>query len=87
MPNATILKDNPSVQVSVEGHTDAIGSDQYNLKLSLRRATAVKQYLVKDGVPDTRLSVRGFGKTQPVASNDTADGRAQNRRVELKTVE
>ena len=87
MPNATILKDNPSVQVSVEGHTDAIGSDQYSLKLSLRRATAVKQYLVKDGVPDTRLSVRGFGKTQPVASNDTADGRAQNRRVELKTVE
>src|SRR5204863_313903 len=65
----------------------AIGSEQYNLKLSLRRATAVKQYLVKDGVPDTRLSVRGFGKTQPVASNDTADGRAQNRRVELKIVE
>lgn len=81
---ATILKDNPKVQVSVEGHTDAIGSEEYNLKLSLRRATAVKQFLVKEGVPDARLSVRGFGKTQPVASNDTDDGRAQNRRVELK---
>ncbi len=84
---ATILTEHPSVQVSVEGHTDAIGSDQYNLKLSLRRATAVKQYLVKEGVPDSRLSVRGFGKTQPVASNDTEDGRAQNRRVELKAAE
>lgn len=84
---ATILKDNPKVQVSVEGHTDATGSDEYNLKLSLRRATAVKQFLVKEGVPDSRLSVRGFGETQPVASNDTEDGRAQNRRVELKVGE
>jgi OOP family OmpA-OmpF porin len=84
---ASILKENPSLQVSVEGHTDAIGSEQYNLKLSLRRATAVKQYLVKEGVPDSRLSVRGFGKTQPVASNDTEDGRAQNRRVELKVTD
>jgi OOP family OmpA-OmpF porin len=84
---ATILKDNPNVQVAVEGHTDSIGSDQYNLKLSLQRATSVKQFLVKEGVPDARLSVRGLGKTQPVASNDTDDGRAQNRRVELKVAE
>jgi OOP family OmpA-OmpF porin len=84
---ATILKDNPNVQVSVEGHTDSVGSDQYNLKLSLQRATSVKQFLAKEGVPDSRLSVRGLGETQPVASNDTDDGRAQNRRVELKVAQ
>ncbi|MBI3769117.1 MAG: OmpA family protein [Deltaproteobacteria bacterium] len=84
---ATILKDNPNVQISVEGHTDSVGSDPYNLKLSLQRATSVKQFLAKEGVPDSRLSVRGLGETQPVASNDTDDGRAQNRRVELKVAE
>jgi outer membrane protein OmpA-like peptidoglycan-associated protein len=84
---ATILKQNGSVKVSVEGHTDSIGSEQYNLKLSVRRATAVKEFLVKEGVAETRLSTRGLGKSQPVASNDTADGRAQNRRVELKVAE
>jgi len=84
---ATILKDNASIRVSVEGHTDAIGSEEYNLKLSLRRANAVKDFLVREGIAESRLSTRGFGKTQPVASNDTADGRAQNRRVELKVTE
>jgi OOP family OmpA-OmpF porin len=84
---ATILKDNSSVTVSVEGHTDAIGSDAYNQKLSQRRAEAVKQFLVKEGIPASRLTTRGFGKSQPVASNDTEDGRAQNRRVELKVVQ
>ena len=84
---ATILKDNSTVSVSVEGHTDSVGSDQYNLKLSLRRAAAVKDFLVKEGVAESRLSTRGLGESQPVASNDTADGRAQNRRVELKVAE
>jgi outer membrane protein OmpA-like peptidoglycan-associated protein len=84
---ATILKDNSTVSVSVEGHTDSVGSDQYNLKLSLRRAAAVKDFLVKEGVTESRLSTRGLGESQPVASNDTADGRAQNRRVELKVAE
>lgn len=83
---ATILKDN-TVNVSVEGHTDSVGSDQYNLKLSLRRAAAVKAFLVKEGVAESRLSTRGLGESQPVASNDTDDGRAQNRRVELKVAE
>ena len=81
---ATILSENPSVQVSVEGHTDFVGSDGYNLKLSLQRASAVKGFLAKQGVAEGRLSTRGFGESQPVASNDTGDGRAQNRRVELK---
>jgi OOP family OmpA-OmpF porin len=84
---ATILSENPSVQVSVEGHTDSVGSDSYNLKLSLQRATAVKGFLAKQGVAEARLSTRGFGESQPVASNDTGDGRAQNRRVELKVAD
>jgi outer membrane protein OmpA-like peptidoglycan-associated protein len=84
---AAILKQNADVKVSVEGHTDAIGSEAYNMKLSLRRAAAVKAFLVREGVAESRLSVRGFGKSQPVASNDTEDGRAQNRRVELKILQ
>lgn len=81
---AALLKENASVKVSVEGHTDAKGTDDYNLKLSMRRAAAVKAFLVKEGVAEARLSTRGLGESQPVASNDTEDGRAQNRRVELK---
>lgn len=84
---ADILKENATLKVSVEGHTDAKGTDDYNLTLSMRRATAVKAFLVKEGVPDARLSTRGLGESQPVASNDTEDGRAQNRRVELKVQE
>ena len=81
---AGILKENANVKVSVEGHTDAKGTDEYNLKLSMRRAAAVKAFLVKEGVAESQLSTRGLGESQPVASNDTEDGRAQNRRVELK---
>jgi len=81
---ANILKDNAALKVAVEGHTDAKGSDDYNLKLSMRRATAVKAFLVQEGVAEGRLSTRGLGESQPVASNETDDGRAQNRRVELK---
>ena len=84
---ATILKENSTLKVSVEGHTDAIGSEEYNLKLSLRRANAVKQFLIKEGIPESRLTTRGLGESQPIASNDTDDGRAQNRRVELKPIE
>ncbi len=84
---ASILKENSSVKVTVEGHTDAKGSDEYNLKLSNRRAAAVKAFLVQEGVAESRLSTRGLGESQPVASNETDDGRAQNRRVELKVSE
>jgi len=80
---AKTLKESGDVTVAVDGYTDAIGSDAYNDKLSLRRATAVEEYLVKQGVPASRMTVKGFGKSNPVATNDTADGRAQNRRVEL----
>jgi OmpA-OmpF porin, OOP family len=80
---ANILKDNKDVRVSVQGHTDAVGSDAYNMKLSMRRADSVKRYLAGKGVAADRLATEGFGESKPVASNDTADGRAQNRRVEL----
>jgi outer membrane protein OmpA-like peptidoglycan-associated protein len=80
---ANILKQNAAVHVSVEGHTDSAGTEEYNLGLSMRRATAVKDFLVGHGVEASRLSTRGLGESAPVASNDTSDGRAQNRRVEL----
>jgi outer membrane protein OmpA-like peptidoglycan-associated protein len=71
-------------QMEIEGHTDAIGSDQYNLKLSEARATSVRDYIAQAGIPSTRIiAVRGFGKVRPVATNDTAEGRQMNRRVEI----
>ncbi len=69
--------------VVVEGHTDSVGGDAYNMKLSRRRADAVKRYLTEHGIAASRITTEGFGKRQPVASNATAEGRAQNRRVEI----
>ena len=77
------LKAEPSIDVACDGYTDSIGSDQYNMGLSNRRASAVRDWLIKCGIPASRLTARGFGKTKPVASNETAEGRAQNRRTEL----
>jgi outer membrane protein OmpA-like peptidoglycan-associated protein len=82
-----VLKEEGGVNVVAEGHTDNVGGDEYNQGLSLRRAAAVKDYLVAGTIPDQRVQVTGFGETLPVASNDTEDGRAQNRRVELRVVE
>ena len=81
------LKEYNQITLSVEGHTDSIGSDAYNQKLSVRRAQAVADYLAKGGIVASRMTVKGFGESQPVASNDTAEGRAENRRVELKITE
>lgn len=81
------LADSPDAAVVVEGHTDAVGSDAYNQKLSERRAKRVRDYLVEHGVDASRLEVRAFGETQPVADNDSEEGRAQNRRVELEVAE
>jgi OOP family OmpA-OmpF porin len=77
------LENNPSVRVVVEGHTDSVGSDRYNLKLSERRAEAVKAYLVRQGIDASRIATRGLGKSKPQASNATAEGRAKNRRAEI----
>jgi outer membrane protein OmpA-like peptidoglycan-associated protein len=81
--DASTLKANPNVAVSVNAYCDSIGSEEYNLKLSVRRADAVVRYLVKSGIPSSQLIPHGYGKTNFVATNDTADGRSQNRRVEL----
>jgi len=78
-----VLKENPGVNVRVAGYTDGIGTDAYNQGLSERRANAVKNYLVAHGIEASRLTAVGFGKADPVASNATKDGRAQNRRVTL----
>src|SRR3972149_6958530 len=74
---------NPSDTVSIEGHTDSMGSDAYNSQLSQRRARAVVDYLVSKGVSASRLKAVGKGENHPVASNDTREGRAKNRRVEI----
>ncbi|WGL17751.1 OmpA family protein [Microbulbifer bruguierae] len=77
------LRSQPNTMVEVAGHTDSQGNDSYNLRLSGQRAESVRRYLVENGVNTTRISARGYGETQPVASNATEAGRAQNRRVEL----
>jgi len=80
---ASILKQHGNVSVSVNGYCDAIGSQRYNLKLSERRSNAVVRYLADHGIAESRMSPHGYGKTNFVATNKTAEGRAQNRRVEL----
>jgi outer membrane protein OmpA-like peptidoglycan-associated protein len=73
----------PSLHVAIEGHTDSVGSDEYNQQLSERRAQAVRDYFVQQGINSNAVEAHGYGKTEPIASNDTVEGRAQNRRVEL----
>jgi outer membrane protein OmpA-like peptidoglycan-associated protein len=80
---AETLKSHPNVSTDVNGYCDSIGEADYNLRLSERRADAVVKYLVDQGIAENRLSPHGFGKTDFVASNSTAEGRAQNRRVEM----
>jgi outer membrane protein OmpA-like peptidoglycan-associated protein len=80
---AATLKSHPGVMIHVNGYCDAVGSVQYNLKLSQKRAQAVVDYLSNQGIPLVQMIPQGFGKTDFVAPNDTAEGRAQNRRVEL----
>ncbi|HEY4088898.1 MAG TPA: OmpA family protein, partial [Bryobacteraceae bacterium] len=78
-----ILLAYPSLHLTVEGHTDSTGSDDYNQKLSERRADSVLEYLVSNGISSGNIEAHGYGKTRPVATNDTAAGRQQNRRVEM----
>jgi len=78
-----IVLAHPGLNLQIEGHTDSVGSDEFNQQLSERRADSVRDFLAEQGVPGSAISARGFGKTQPVAGNDTAEGRQRNRRVEL----
>ena len=82
----TVLKKNPNLKIEIQGHTDNIGSAKYNQILSAKRAKAVMEYLVKKGVDPSRLTYAGYGFSMPIASNKTAEGRAQNRRVELHII-
>lgn len=79
-----VLSQNPSLRIEIQGHTDNMGSASANKRLSERRAQSVMQYLIDQGVDEERLQWAGYGQTQPMASNETAEGRKQNRRVELK---
>ncbi len=81
------MKKNPDIKVEIDGHTDSVGSDAYNQRLSQARAQAVVEYLVKHGIGRDRLVAKGFGETKPVAPNTTPEGRAKNRRVEFKILE
>jgi outer membrane protein OmpA-like peptidoglycan-associated protein len=82
----TIMNDNPTLRVRIEGHTDNAGNDEVNMKLSTDRAAAVKAYLVNKGISEDRITSEGFGETMPIADNNTATGRAKNRRIEIKVV-
>ncbi|MGX5820452.1 OmpA family protein [Chitinophaga lutea] len=83
---AQLMKDNPSMQVELSGHTDNVGSDADNQLLSENRAKAVVEYLVKKGISAKRMKAAGYGESKPVDNNDTEEGRAQNRRTELKII-
>jgi WD40 repeat protein/outer membrane protein OmpA-like peptidoglycan-associated protein/Mg-chelatase subunit ChlD len=81
------LKNYPSLQIEVAGHTDSMGSEQYNENLSLARAKSVKNYLTRKGIPENRIKVVGYGEKRPVATNSTEKGREQNRRVEFEILQ
>lgn len=78
---------NPELSIILEGHTDSIDTYKYNLALSLKRAQAVKKYLLKQGILNSRVKTTGFGETKPLVSNMLKDGRASNRRVTASIVE
>lgn len=80
------LKEWGDVKVEVAGHTDSVGSDGYNMDLSQRRANTVRDYLISKGIAADRLVAKGYGESQPIASNDSDEGRFKNRRVELNQI-
>ena len=85
---ANVLLLNPQItRVEVQGHTDNVGTDDTNLRLSQRRAQAVRNYLVNKGVKRSRLEAKGYGNSDPIATNDNEEGRSQNRRVQFEIVE
>jgi OOP family OmpA-OmpF porin len=81
-----IMKKNPKLKVEIQGHTDNRGAEKYNQQLSENRARSVMEYLMGKGIEQSRLSSMGYGFSKPAASNLTEEGRAQNRRVELKPI-
>ena len=82
-----MLVNNPSMTLTIEGHTDNIGGDEKNMELSEARATAIKSYLTTRGIPEQSIIVLFYGENRPVAPNDTEEGRASNRRTEFEIIE
>ena len=78
------MRENKDKKAALSGHTDSVGTDAYNQKLSQRRVNSVKDFIVKKGVESSRISGQGFGESKPIADNKTKEGRAKNRRVEIK---
>jgi len=79
----SILQDNPSFRLTIDGHTDFVGNDAYNQTLSEQRAASVRAYLISKGIAESSITSFGYGESRPVADNNTANGRAKNRRVEM----
>lgn len=84
---AEVLKDSPGFVVELQGHTDSLGSEEYNHKLSQERAEAVREFLISQGVSEERVIARGYGETKPIADNSNPENRASNRRVEMRVLE
>ncbi|MFS4415174.1 OmpA family protein [Maribacter sp. 2307ULW6-5] len=82
----SIFKEYPKTNILVEGHTDSAGAAEYNMSLSERRAASVSSYLMANGIDESRITTKWYGEEQPVASNETAEGKSKNRRVELAIV-
>ena len=93
-PNATrilgaiaeTMRQSPSFSIQINGHTDSVGAASYNRALSQKRAEAVRNYLIATGIEASRLKATGLGESNPIASNDTKEGRALNRRVEIRVL-
>jgi OOP family OmpA-OmpF porin len=81
-----VLNENPGITLRLDGYTDSVGPEAYNMRLSERRADAVRNYLLSHGIDGSRVSTRGFGESRPAYSNDTAEGRAKNRRTEITAI-
>jgi len=82
-----LMKANPSMVIEVGGHTDNVGNDENNIKLSHQRAKSVRQYLVTAGIASKRVQAKGYGETTPIADNETKEGKAANRRTEFIILE
>ena len=83
----TLLLEFPNIKVELSGHTDNIGNEKYNKKLSQKRADAVKKYLRDKGIDNKRVKAKGYGSEKPVVSNDTEEGRSKNRRTEFEILD
>ena len=82
-----LLLDNPKIKIQISGHTDYVGNEEYNLELSKKRAKSVYDYLITKNIDENRLEYKGFGKSRPITTNDTKEGRRKNRRTEFVIID